>query len=108
MEIQVECSQIYDWESFHDYFFHLFGFSGDYDHTVHTWIEVMQSIDDEEESLCKTVLPPGENLDFLLIGTEQILQNAPDVLLGFVEAISIVNQYYSDAGNSTRLNIVAT
>ena len=108
MHITLDFSQIYDWSEFHDFFFHTMGFSGDYDHQMDAWIEHMKSIDDPAAGMTKETVDLGESVEFEVSGTEMILQNAPDVLMGFMEAVAVVNQHFMDQGTDTRLMVIPT
>ena len=106
MQVELDFSQIYDWSEFHDFFFHALGFSGDYEHHMDGWVESMKAIDDPLSGMTKVHVSVGESLEFLLIGSEMAMQNAPDIMMGFIESVALVNQFFMEQGTDTRIVIV--
>ncbi len=108
MHINFEFSDIYDWQDFHIASFKAFGFAGYYDNNMDAWVEGVASIIDPDGEMTGLQLPHDEVLTIEVTGTEQIIQNCPEVLLGFVEGTAAVNQRFADEGIEARIALVVS
>jgi len=107
MEIKIDFKNIKDWESFHSVFSEVMGFPDFYGNNNNAWIDCMSYIDEDTE-MTKVTVKPGENLNIVVSGTEEAIESASEVFLGFIDIVAAVNQRYIEANTTTRLKIIAT
>lgn len=108
MQIEIDFAQISDRESFHASFKKAMGFPDFYGSNNDAWIDCMSYIDDPGSGMSTITVAPGEALDLLVKGTSEAAKHCPEVLLGFLEIVSFVNQRFIEAGTKTRLIVTAT
>lgn len=108
MKVEIDFSKVTDWNTFHELFKHEMGFPDFYGGNGDAWIDCMSYIDDPDSGMSKITVKENESLEIIAVNIEDATANAPDVVLGFVELVAIVNQRFVDSGSSTRLLINAT
>lgn len=108
MQVEIDFAQISDWDSFHASFKTAMGFPDFYGSNNDAWIDCMSYIDDPGAGMSTITVAPGEALDILMMGTSKAAQHCPEILIGFFEIVSSVNQRFIEAGTKTRLRVTAT
>ena len=108
MQVEIDFAKISDWDSFHASFKKAMGFPDFYGSNNDAWIDCMSYIDDPGSGMSTITVAPGEALDILVKGTSEAAKRCPDILLGFLEIASFVNQRFVEAGTETRLRVTAT
>jgi hypothetical protein len=108
MEIEINFSEIKDWESFHRVFADVMGFPDFYGNNNNAWIDCMSYIDDKDAGMSKVTVNPGESLNIIVSGTENAIESTSEVFLGFIDIVAFVNQRFIESNTKTRLKVVAT
>ncbi|RJG39486.1 barstar family protein [Motilimonas pumila] len=108
MQVYLNVADVYDWQDFHSESFRVFQFTGFYDHNMECWTDAMKNLIDDDDELTGIVLEDGEPLAVMLEGAEMLINNCPEVLLGLMEGVALVNQFFADEGNDSRVVIVAS
>jgi hypothetical protein len=108
MEVTIDFRKIDDWESFHSVFYEAMGFPDFYGNNNNAWIDCMSYIDDPDSGMSQVKIGSGESLEMVILGTEQVTNNAPEVFLGFMEIVAAVNQRFIESCTHTRLKVIAT
>lgn len=108
MEVTINFNKIANWESFHSVFSEVMGFPDFYGNNNNAWIDCMSYIDDKESGMSKVTVSPGESLEMLIVGTEQVTEKVPEVFIGFMEIVAAVNQRFIESRTQTRLKVIAT
>lgn len=86
--VQIDCSRILDWPSFHDVFSEAFGFPDFYGRNGNAWIDCMTRLDEE---FSKVEVPRGEMVVLQLDNAETLKKAAPDILSDLLEMSAFVN-----------------
>jgi len=108
MELTIDFSLIHDWDSFHSMFSDKMGFPDFYGRNMNAWIDCMSFIDDPKAGMSKVTVVPNDNLDIVVVGTENMSIKYPEILQEFFVCTSFVNQRFIESGASTRIRIVVT
>jgi|SaaInlStandDraft_3_1057020.scaffolds.fasta_scaffold37077_2 hypothetical protein len=110
MQVNIDFNKIKDWASFHKVFAEVMGFPEFYGNN-NAWIDCMSYIDDSEAGMSEVTVKQGENLNIHVTGTEVAINNAPEIILGFISIIGIigiiavVNKRFIETNSITRINI---
>ncbi|MCE2573626.1 barstar family protein [Motilimonas eburnea] len=106
MRVYLDLSNVYDFQDFHAESFRAFKFTGFYDHDMESWTNAMINMIEDDDELTGIYLTADEHLTVLLEGTEMVINHCPEVLLGFMEAVALVNQRFADEGVNSRIRII--
>lgn len=108
MKVYLDLSTVYGWQDFHGESFHVFKFTGFYDHDMESWTNAMINMIDDNDELTGIYLSGDEHLTVMVSGTEMVINNCPEVLMGFMEGVALVNQRFADEGVNSRIRIIAS
>lgn len=103
--VTLNTGQINDWHSFHEQSAKAFGFPAYYGNNLNAFIDCLTYLP-EGDGMSGIVLGEGEQLIVHVPNCAQFALNHSDIWLGFIEAVSAVNQRYVSAGSIPRLVLV--
>lgn len=76
--VRIDCSNITDWETFHDEFAQSFGFPGFYGRNLNAWIDCMTCLD--EDDVCDVTISIGEHVTLQLFKAAELKRTKPEIL----------------------------
>ena len=99
-KVSIDCSEIRDWDSFHDVFARAFGFPDFYGRNRAAWIDCMTSLDAPEDRMTEVHCSPGIVLTMELRNVVEFRERCPDQYAGLIECSAFVNYPRIDVGES--------
>ena len=96
--IEIDCSLITDWESFHDVFMENMGFPDFYGRNLNAWIDCMSSLADPEEGLTKVHCSKGEVVTLNLKNASSLKKHTPEIYEALSECSAFVNYRQLEVG----------
>ena len=103
--VQIDCSEIHDWESFHDVFANAFQFPPFYGRNMDAWIDCLSSIDTPEDGLTGIHVEPGEVLTIELSNVESFRERCPDQFQAIIDCAAFVNWRRLESGSQSVLAV---
>jgi hypothetical protein len=88
---KIDCSQINDWESFHDVFFRVFELPAFYGRNMDAWIDCMTSLDEPEEALSGIHCASGQVLTLELENVSEFRDRCPEQYSSLIDCAAFVN-----------------
>ena len=89
--VKIDCSQIHDWDSFHDTFAQKFGFPDFYGRNMDAWIDCMSYLDDPESGMTKITCSKGDYIILELESIKDFQKKCPDLYEAIIECSAFVN-----------------
>jgi RNAse (barnase) inhibitor barstar len=97
-KVSIDCSEIRDWDSFHDVFAQAFGFPDFYGRNMDAWIDCMTSLDAPDDRLSEVHSLPGAVLTLELKNVSGFKIRCLDQYLALIECSAFVNYRRIDVG----------
>lgn len=97
--IDVNCTLISDWASFHDQFAKGFRFPGFYGRNSAAWVDCMTTVGEMTDVGLRT----EDVLTVNLIDGQGLKDRAPELLADLFEMVALVNLHHLEAGEPARL-----
>jgi RNAse (barnase) inhibitor barstar len=101
--IQIDCSKISDWESFHNYFSKAVGFPRFYGRNMNAWIDCMTDLDAPETGMSSVHVSAGDTLILCLSEAHALKKRCPDIYDALVECSAFVNYRRIEMGKQAVL-----
>ena len=96
--VKIDCSQIRNWDSFHDTFKSVFGFPEFYGRNMDAWIDCMTCLDDPGAGMSARTCKAG---DFVLLELDHagdLKTKCPDIFSALLECSGFVNYRRIETG----------
>lgn len=103
--IEIDASQITDWNSFHRVFKEKFGFPNFYGENMSAWIDCMTYIDDPDAGMSTTHVVKGDTLLLKLVNTQNFLSEQKEILDTLLEVCAEVNMRKVQEKSETTLAV---
>jgi RNAse (barnase) inhibitor barstar len=100
--VQLDGSQITDWNTFHTACITAFGFPDFYGRTIDAWVDCLSYLRDDE-NMTKFRLKPDEVLQITIANAAVLKKAAPDLLEEVAFCIEGINERYDDYGEKPAL-----
>lgn len=107
MEVNINFSEIIDWETFHKVFSTQMGFQEFYGRNMDAWIDCMSSIDLPEEKMSFVSVKKNESLYLIVSELDKAFKVCPHIIQEFLECIAIVNNRFINRNSLTKINVIA-
>jgi hypothetical protein len=95
--IAIDCSEIKDWESFHQCFKKTFGFPDFYGKNMDAWIDCMTRLDEE---FSEFQIKEGDFVTLSLLNITSFKKNCPDIYEDLIKCSAFVNYRRIEIGIS--------
>jgi RNAse (barnase) inhibitor barstar len=89
--VQIDGSEITDWDSFHDVFSKTLGFPAFYGRNMDGWNDCMSSVDAPEDGLSTVHVAIGDVLVLHISGAIDLKRRCPEIYDALVECSAFVN-----------------
>ncbi|MGE4425206.1 MAG: barstar family protein [Solirubrobacteraceae bacterium] len=93
--IDVDVSQVHDWEAFHDVFARTLGFMDGYGRNMDAWIDCLTAVDEDDGTSAVVV---GDVLTLHLVGMDGLRTRRPDIHAALLDAAAFVNHRRIEVG----------
>lgn len=107
LQIDIDCNQITDWDTFFDVFTEKMGFPGFFGRNMNAWIDCMSSFDEPEAELTTIYPPLNGHLILNLLQTDSLSQRCPDIYSALLDCSAYVNGRYIRSAKLPILIVVA-
>jgi RNAse (barnase) inhibitor barstar len=97
-KVPVDCSEIHDWDSFHDVFARAFGFPSFYGRNINAWIDCMTSLDAPDDGMSEIHCTPGTVLTLELKNVREFKECCPGQYTALIESSAFVNYRRTEVG----------
>ena len=102
--IVLPTDQIRNEKTFHAACQRAFGFPDFYAHTMDAWIDCLSYLRDEDR-MSKFHLKPNETLIIHISNSEQLRQQAPQIMEELEFCVGVINERYDDYGEKPALKL---
>lgn len=89
--VRIACSQITDWQSFHDVFSRALGFPAFYGRNMDAWIDCLTSVDAPEDGMTRVMVGEGDVLTLQLDDVGPFAMRCPEQYAAVLEGSAFVN-----------------
>lgn len=90
-KVSLNCSRIWDRDSFHGEFARVFGFPDFYGRNMNAWIDCMTYLDDPEAGMSQVNAAKGQVLTLQLENVKPLREHHPDLYAAIIECSAVVN-----------------
>ncbi|MCI0334229.1 MAG: barstar family protein [Planctomycetes bacterium] len=97
--VRIDARRIRDWDTFHDVFYHEFGFPGWYGRNLDAWIDCMSYLDDPESGM----IVHGTASDPVVLHIDHIDSLRSELYAALIECAAFVNWRRTDVGDAAIL-----
>ena len=101
--VEIDSSQIKDWESFHKVFKETFGFPDFYGENLNAWIDCMADLDDPDSEMTKITVQENGVVILKMNDFMDFKNRSPAQYEALIDCIAFVNFARLDIGQSTVL-----
>ena len=95
--VKIDCNEISDWESFHEYFKRVFGFPDFYGANMNAWIDCLTYLD-EDDGMCEIKIRKGSVLTLQLENVDSFKIRCNEMYDALIECSAFVNYRRIDLG----------
>ena len=92
IKLFLDTRQINDWDSFHDMFTGLFGFSLSYSRTMDAWLEHISHLDDPNSGMTSFHLSSDEMVSLYVLDTAAFAKRCPEQSQALDEYLGPLNE----------------
>jgi hypothetical protein len=103
--VELDGAALTDWDAFHAASKAAFGFPDFYGNNMDAWIDCLSYLRDDDAMSCFR-LQPDEVLKIEVLHTEQLRQQAPQILAELDFCVTAINERYADYGEKPALQLV--
>ena len=103
MVVQIDATQIRDWETFHTVFSAAFGFPSFYGRNMDAWIDCMTYLDDPAAEMSDVHVPRGTVLTIQLDHVDEFIAHCPQQYRALIECSAFVNWRRLEQGDPSVL-----
>lgn len=96
--VEIDCSEIRDWESFHNVFSRSLGFPNFYGRNMDAWIDCMSSLSAPEDGMSKITCAKGAVVTLNLKSMKSLKQRCPEIHEALIECTAFVNYRLIEVG----------
>ena len=96
--VKLDTDRITDWDTFHNVFAEVFGFSGFYGHNMDAWIDCMTSLDAPADGMTKVHAQPDSVVVLELEHVNDFAHRCPEQYAAVIECSAFVNWRKMEAG----------
>ena len=89
--VQIDASNIKDWDSFHDLFAEVFGFPDFYGRNMDAWNDCMTYLAVPEEGMTSVHVAPGDVIVLCISGVSDLKKRSPEIYDALIECSAFVN-----------------
>ena len=97
--VRIDCSQITDFDTFHDVFATVFGFPDFYGRNMNACIDCMTSLDEPNDGLTKVHVAKGEVLTLRLDNVDSMMAADQKLYEALVDDVAFVNYRRMESGD---------
>ena len=90
-KVTVDCSQIHDWDSFHNTVHKAFGFPEFYGRNMDAWVDCMTSLDAPDDGMSDVHCLPGAVLTLAMNNVREFRRRCPEQYSAIIECSAFVN-----------------
>jgi RNAse (barnase) inhibitor barstar len=102
--ININMSQITDWESFHKVFSEVMGFPDFYGRNINAWIDCMSDLSTPQVvGMTKIQVPIGDHLVLFMHGVNTFKKRQPEIFNDLMDAVIFVNENKMPIPESSKL-----
>ncbi|WP_417704380.1 barstar family protein [Rheinheimera aquimaris] len=96
--VEIDCSSIKDWDSFHNVFSQSMGFPSFYGRNMDAWIDCMSSLSEPEDGMSKIHCDKGSVVTLSLKNMKWLKQSCPEIHEALLECAAFVNYRLIEVG----------
>jgi RNAse (barnase) inhibitor barstar len=102
--VNIDLTQVHNWESFHKVFAETMGFPNFYGHNMNAWIDCMSDLSTPDNvGMTAIQIPEGEPLVLVLNESIDFSKRLPQIFSELLECTAFVNQNLDEPESSQLL-----